>query len=97
MKIKKLYTGISLIQKDKVITFSEVTDVTFRNLSEFEIHYYIENYNPLDKAGSYGIQDWSSIFVKKIEGCFYNVVGFPISKFYFNFKKLELNKFIKTF
>ena len=85
----QVYTGISLIQKDKVITFSDVTDVTFRNLSEDEIHYYIENYNPLDKAGAYGIQDWSSIFVEKINGCYFNVVGFPITKFYKKLKKFS--------
>ena len=98
-KTHEVITGISIQYKNKdiVSNFHEKTYVTFNKLNNDDINYYINNNHPYDKAGSYGIQDWSSIFVKKIEGCFYNVVGFPISKFYFNFKKLELNKFIKTF
>jgi len=101
LKDKKhaVLTGISIQCKAKNIshTFYDKTVVTFNNYSDEEIYYYINNFHPFDKAGSYGIQDWSSIFVKKIDGCFYNVVGFPISKFYTNFKELGLNKLIKTF
>ena len=67
---------------ERTHTFHECTAVTFKELSKNEIEYYINNFSPLDKAGAYGIQDWSSIFVNKIEGCYFNVVGFPISKFY---------------
>ena len=81
-KTHHVYTGLSLIIGDKVHTFHECTAVTFKKLSKNEIDYYINNFNPLDKAGAYGIQDWSSIFVKKIDGCYFNVVGFPISTFY---------------
>ena len=52
---------------------------------------YITLCNPLDKAGSYGIQDYSGIFVEKIDGCFDNVVGFPLSQFYLEIKKLGVN------
>ena len=85
-------TAISIQCKEKNIshTFHDKTVVTFNNYTNKEIHYYINNFHPFDKAGSYGIQDRSSIFVKKIDGCFYNVVGFPISKFYANFKELGL-------
>jgi len=77
-------TGVSLQAKSLEIdhTFIEKTKVQFKELSNIEINYYIENYEPFDKAGSYGIQDWFSVCVEKIEGCFYNVVGFPLSAFY---------------
>ena len=62
--------------------FVDSTIVKFNQLNKKDILFYIDNYKPFDKAGSYGIQDWSSIFVDKIDGCFYNVVGFPLPKFY---------------
>jgi len=84
-------TGVSLqcLVGDINVTFTENTSVTFRNLSDQEINYYIKNYHPLDKAGSYGIQDWFAVCVKKIDGCFYNVMGFPLSAFYQEYKKIE--------
>ncbi len=66
-----------------------MTLVYFNKLTKQEIEYYINNYHPFDKAGGYGIQDWSKVFIKKIDGCFYNVVGFPLPKFY----KLFNNQF----
>jgi len=79
-----VYTGVSLILMSKKIelSFSEKTEVTFNKLNDIDINHYIDNFNPMDKAGAYGIQDVGSILIKKINGCFYNVVGFPISKFY---------------
>ncbi len=68
-------------------TFSERTNVTFSALSELEVDHYIETGSPFDKAGAYGIQDdLGSLFVKKIEGDYYNVVGFPINAFYQHLK-----------
>jgi len=61
-----------------------LTQVHFKELSHHEIEHYIASGAPLDKAGGYGIQDYSSIFVDQIEGCFYNVVGLPISDLYEN-------------
>ncbi len=58
-----------------------LTQVHFKKLSPAEINYYIETRAPFDKAGAYGIQDYSSVFVDRIEGCFYNVVGLPLSDF----------------
>jgi len=83
-------TGVCLELKDQKIceTFSEETLVTFQHLSKNEIQNYIETYNPLDKAGSYGIQDWFSVCVKKVNGCYYNVVGFPLSAFYQKYKAI---------
>ncbi len=86
-------TGVSLqwISKNIDIIFSENTLVTFNSLSSQEIHYYIDNYHPLDKAGSYGIQDWFAVCVNNIDGCFYNVMGFPLSAFYQQYKKITAN------
>ena len=62
-----------------------------------DINYYIEHFKPYDKAGSYGIQDWSMIFVKKINGCFNNVVGFPVSSFFkLGLSNSAINKIIKN-
>lgn len=83
-------TGVSLIWYAKNIedTFYKKTKVTFRDLTDDQIDFYIENYNPLDKAGSYGIQDWFAVCVKNINGCFYNVMGFPLSEFYNHYSKI---------
>lgn len=64
------------------------TDVTFYALSEDEIRYYVDHYRPFDKAGSYGIQDWFAQRVRHISGCFYNVVGFPLSRFYEHYRSI---------
>ena len=83
-------TGVSLIWNDRnvVNTFHETTNVTFQGLTDEQIQFYVDNYNPLDKAGSYGIQDWFAVCVKKIDGCFYNVMGMPLSNFYSHFTKI---------
>jgi len=91
-KKHEVYTAVSLINDTKNIqkTFVDKTSVFFNKLNHNDIEYYIKNYKPFDKAGSYAIQDWSSVFIKKIDGCFYNVVGFPLSKFHKLFGK-DLN------
>ncbi len=88
-----VYTGVCLKWAERNIhhLFAEITMVTFRELSEADINHYIESCPPYDKAGSYGIQDWSAVFVKEIKGCYDNVVGFPISRFYEELKKLGIN------
>ena len=88
-----VYTGVCLKWAERNIhhLFAEVTMVTFRELEERDINHYIESYPPYDKAGSYGIQDWSAVFVQEIKGCYDNVVGFPISRFYQELKKLGIN------
>jgi septum formation protein len=92
-KQHKVYTGVSLIRTDdtkeieKKILFTEVTTVTFSKLDQEDIDFYISTGNPMDKAGSYGIQDdWGATFVSKIEGDFYNVVGLPINNLYHQLK-----------
>jgi len=87
----EVFTGISIHHQKKGIkhTFHEKTEVEFRTLNNYCISYYINTYNTLDKAGSYGIQDWLSAFIKRIDGCFYNVMGLPLAKFYEEFNILN--------
>ena len=80
----EVITGVSLININSKldITFNERTFVSINTLSNEHIYNYINSYKPYDKAGSYGIQDGFSVHVEKIRGCYYNVMGFPVSKFY---------------
>ena len=86
----QVITGVTLICKNKQIskTFSDSTKVYVREIPNDEIDFYINNYNTTDKAGSYGIQDFFSIWIKKIDGCYYNVMGLPISKFYKEYSEI---------
>ena len=92
-KTHQVYSGVCLkwIELNIHHLFAEITTVTFRDLDENDIAHYIESCQPYDKAGSYGIQDLSAVFVKEIRGCYDNVVGFPISRFYQELKKLSIN------
>lgn len=76
----QVITGCAVIKGDKCISFSEITAVEFYSLSENEISEYIATKEPYDKAGAYGIQGKGSLFVKKINGDYYNVVGLPIAR-----------------
>lgn len=91
-KTHKVFTGFSIVDvvSKKYISDFECTEVTFRHLSDNEIEEYIQLDHSFDKAGAYGTQDRSALFVEKIDGCYYNVVGFPLAKFY-----LQLKKFLK--
>jgi len=87
----QVITGVSLKTITHSISFSSQTKVKFKELSDNEINYYIENYQPYDKAGAYGIQEWiGKIGVEWIDGSFYNVMGLPIQKLY-----MELCNFTK--
>lgn len=79
-----VYTGFTLIDQPSGWVHSdyERTEVVFRKIDDAEISRYVETESPLDKAGAYGIQDKSAVFVSKVNGCFYNVVGLPVTKFY---------------
>lgn len=82
-KMHEVITAVTLTTKDKKHTFYDVTEVYFKELSNNEIDTYINNCQPYDKAGSYGVQEWMGyIGVEKINGSFYNVMGFPIKKVY---------------
>mgnify|MGYP000846955494 CR=1 FL=1 len=89
-KKHKIITGVTIRTKDKKISFYDVTKVQFYKLKPDEIEYYIKEYKPFDKAGSYGIQEWiGCIGIKNMEGDYYNVMGLPIHKLY-----RELQQFI---
>ncbi len=75
-------TGMAIKKDDLVRKYSVITKVKFVKIQEELINIAFLKYNPLDKAGAYGIQDFSGIFVEKIEGDYYNVVGLPIARFY---------------
>lgn len=76
-------TGVCLTSQDKQKSFSVVTEVTFKTLSDDEINYYVERYRPLDKAGAYGIQEWIGyIGVTSISGSYFNVMGLPVQRIY---------------
>ncbi len=84
-----MYTGVGLVKTDEngdvigQVSFCEQTKVTFSPLNESDILAYVEAGSPMDKAGSYGIQDdLGALFVEKIDGDYYNVVGFPLNRFY---------------
>lgn len=83
-----VYTGVALSYKDKLIRFSEDTSVSFRPLSADTIRAYIETKEPMDKAGAYGIQNKGALFVEKIEGDYFNVVGLPICRLATEIEKL---------
>jgi septum formation protein len=81
-------TGVCLTSKQKQISFSDKTRVTFGSLTDGEIEYYVEKYNPLDKAGAYGVQEWIGyVGVETIEGSYFNVMGLPIFKLYRELKE----------
>lgn len=82
-KKHQVITGVCLTSKEKAISFSVKTTVYFKKLDKSEIDYYIENYQPFDKAGAYGIQEWiGMIGVKKIKGSYFNVMGLPLKALY---------------
>ena len=82
-------TGVNLKTEEEEVAFYEKSIVEFKQLSKSEILFYVNNYNPLDKAGGYGIQDWIGLIgVKKISGSFYNVMGLPTVKLYEKINKL---------
>lgn len=79
----EVITGVCLKSAEKQISFSTTTKVHFKQLTNEEIDFYIDTYKPFDKAGAYGIQEWiGMVAVTKIEGSYFNVMGFPIHDFY---------------
>jgi len=88
----EVITGVTLKTREKEFTFSELTRVYFRELSAELIDYYVSKYKPLDKAGSYGIQDFIGfIGIEKVNGCFYNVMGLPVSRLVKEMKQFGFN------
>jgi|ERR1043165_4833619 septum formation protein len=80
-EMHEVITGVTLKTREKQITFSELTRVHFRKLTDEMIEYYVNKFQPFDKAGSYGVQDWIGyVGIEKVNGCFYNVMGLPMSR-----------------
>lgn len=85
-----VYTGVCLRDNSREISFTSKTDVYFKTLAKDEIDYYLDNYNPYDKAGAYGAQEWIGLIaIERIEGSYFNVMGLPVEMLY-----EELNKFL---
>ncbi len=77
-KTHQVFTGITIKTLDKTVTETDVADVEFDEISENEIDFYLKNYKPFDKAGSYGIQEWLGMSkIKKLNGSFYTIMGLP--------------------
>jgi len=85
-----VYTGLAVIDidNDRILTDYEKTRIYMSRLSDREIRDYFKKVSPLDKAGSFDIQGLGSIFIERIEGCFYNVVGLPLAKLFKMLKKI---------
>ena len=88
-KTHQVITGVCIRTFKRIKSFSCSTNVTFDKITDEEINYYIQKYEPFDKAGSYGIQEWIGLIgIKKIEGSYSNVVGLPSSRLYQELKML---------
>ncbi len=77
----RVITGVVIIQDKKEVSFSDSTDVFFHDLSPAEIEFYVDKYEPYDKAGAYAIQEWIGVVgIRSVKGDFYNVMGLPVSR-----------------
>lgn len=82
-KTHYVYTSVTIRSIEKEVTFSDETQVTFADLTDEEIYFYIDNYKPFDKAGAYGVQEWIGyIGVDNMNGSYFNVMGLPTHKLY---------------
>ena len=87
-KTHQVITGVCITTKERQSNFSVETDVTFKKLSDQEIDYYVEHYQPFDKAGAYGIQEWiGHIGVTGLNGSYFNVMGLPVQRIYEELRK----------
>ena len=87
-KMHQVFTGVCITSNKKQISFFDETKVFFKPLTEQEIAFYIKNYKPFDKAGSYGAQDWLGLVgIDRIEGSYFNVMGLPVHKLYEELQK----------
>lgn len=88
----EVYTAVCFADMNgELETLVDCTKVTFKTLSEEEINYYVTKYHPLDKAGAYGVQEWIGYMgVTKMEGSYFNVMGFPISRVYATLRELSI-------
>ena len=83
-----VYTGVSITTQTRQESFYVATEVRFANLTDEEIEYYVNTYQPMDKAGAYGVQEWIGyIGVENIQGSYFNVMGLPVQRLYTELKK----------
>lgn len=88
-KTHQVITGVTLATTSFQKSFASVSQVTFATLTEEEINYYVTHYHPMDKAGSYGVQEWIGfIGVERIEGSYFNVMGLPVQRLYRELKAM---------
>ena len=88
-KVHRVITGVCLLYKHQYNLFHDVSEVFFRKLTDEEIRFYVDKYQPLDKAGAYGIQEWIGLIgIDRINGSYTNVVGLPTEKLYQQLKRL---------
>lgn len=86
----QVITGVALVKGTQELLFSDITEVTFHPLTPRQIVYYVDQYQPFDKAGSYAIQEWIGVVgIKNINGDFYNVMGLPVSRILQEIRKLR--------
>ncbi|MCB0481780.1 MAG: septum formation protein Maf [Flavobacteriales bacterium] len=86
----QVISAVTICHKHVISTFHEITEVTFKPLSLEEIHYYVSQFKPMDKAGAYGIQEWiGKIGVTSIKGSYYNVMGLPVQRLYEQLKTVS--------
>lgn len=89
-KVHQVFTGVCLRTVSETREFVSQTDVTFAELSDEQIHYYINTYKPFDKAGAYGIQEWIGyVGCTRLEGSYFNVMGLPVQRLSAELKKLK--------
>jgi septum formation protein len=82
-RMHEVITGVCLFSQTKTVTFSDLTEVYFKTLTEEEIRFYVASYRPFDKAGAYGAQEWMGmVAVEKIVGSYFNVMGLPVHLVY---------------
>ena len=80
-KTHRVITGVVLLKEDERISFADTTAVSFHEISDEDIEFYVDKYQPYDKAGAYAIQEWIGVAgIQKIHGDFYNVMGLPVSR-----------------
>lgn len=85
----KVVTGVVIRKDEKEISFADITEVEFYNLTEKQIEFYVDKYKPYDKAGAYAIQEWIGVVgIKSVNGDFYNVMGLPVSRVVRELEKL---------
>jgi len=87
-QMHEVVTGVCILSKQKEVVFSDTTKVYFNKLTNEEIEFYVDNYKPFDKAGSYACQEWiGAVAINRFEGDYFNVVGLPINRVYQELKK----------